>query len=39
MVWTDKSVDLLLKLLLEFKDWFADKEADRDDVALWEVSC
>ncbi|XP_066951709.1 uncharacterized protein [Macrobrachium rosenbergii] len=37
MVWTDRSIDLLIKLLLEFKDWFSDKESDRDDRTLWEA--
>ncbi|XP_068207279.1 uncharacterized protein [Palaemon carinicauda] len=37
MIWTDRSINLLIKLLLEFKDWFSDKEVDRDDRTLWEA--
>nr|XP_045625534.1 uncharacterized protein LOC123774891 isoform X1 [Procambarus clarkii] len=37
MEWTDKSVQLLLDLLLEFRDWFTDKDPDRDDSTIWET--
>ncbi|XP_053644245.1 uncharacterized protein [Cherax quadricarinatus] len=37
MEWTDKSVQLLLDLLLEFRDWFTDKDPDRNDSTIWET--
>lgn len=37
MEWSDAAVQMLLDLLLEFRDWFTDRETDRDDNTIWEV--
>lgn len=39
MEWTEKSVQLLLDLLLEFRDGFSCKDGDEADATVWEVSC
>lgn len=39
MEWTEKSVQLLLDLLLEFRDGFSSKDGDQADATVWEVSC
>ncbi|XP_050725103.1 uncharacterized protein LOC127002888 [Eriocheir sinensis] len=35
--WSDKSVQQLLDLLMEFKDWFTDKDNNWDDATIWET--
>ncbi|XP_047483114.1 uncharacterized protein LOC125035056 [Penaeus chinensis] len=37
MEWSDAAVQMLLDLLLEFRDWFTDRETDRDDNTIWET--
>ncbi|KAG0726021.1 hypothetical protein GWK47_037436 [Chionoecetes opilio] len=36
--WSDRAVQMLLDLILEFKDWFTDRENDWDDTAMWEYA-
>ncbi|XP_063880107.1 uncharacterized protein LOC135111095 isoform X2 [Scylla paramamosain] len=35
--WSDRAVQLLLDLLLEFRDWFTDQDNDWDDTTIWET--
>ncbi|XP_045109033.1 uncharacterized protein LOC123503386 isoform X2 [Portunus trituberculatus] len=35
--WSDRAVQLLLDLLLEFRDWFTDQDNNWDDSTIWET--